>query len=118
MAHAQDPAHGGCPFGRFLDQTPRELQRPPYKLFDELAVPLYSSPVHRKISLRLLLTQLGGTPVSPTGSLCSALAQLTACCAVPSLWPRLGLRQADQRKDASVAAAADVDGAAPAALDA
>ena len=113
MAHAQDPAHGGCPFGRFLDQTPRELQRPPYKLFDELAVPLYSSPVHRKTSLRLLLTQLGGTPVSPTGSLSSALAQLTACCAVPSLLSRLGLRQADQRKDASVAAAADVDGAAP-----
>ena len=38
------------------------LLLPPYKIFDTLAVPLYPAPVHRKVSLRLILTSKGAVP--------------------------------------------------------
>jgi len=67
----QDPASGGCAFRQFFQQTPQVLQQPPYKLFDTVAVPLYSSPEHRKVSLRHVLRSMGAAP-------CDAAA-LTRC---------------------------------------
>jgi hypothetical protein len=60
MLHEQDPSKGGCPFRRFFEQTPEELQKK-YRLFDTLAVPLYPSPEHRAISLRYALRNMGAT---------------------------------------------------------
>ena len=59
MVHEQEPSHGGVPFRNFFQQTPQVLQRPPYKLFETVAVPLYPSEEHREISLRLILTSMG-----------------------------------------------------------
>ena len=60
--HEQDPGRGGCPFRQFLQQTPQALQRSPYKLYDTVAVPLYSSVEHRKVSLRQVLRGMGAVP--------------------------------------------------------
>ncbi|EOD35913.1 hypothetical protein EMIHUDRAFT_110524 [Emiliania huxleyi CCMP1516] len=62
MVHEQEPSCGGVPFGRFFQQTPQVLQRPPYKLFDTVAVALYPAPEHREISLRLILKSMGAVP--------------------------------------------------------
>ena len=62
MVHEQEPSCGGVPFGRFFQQTPQVLQRPPYKLFDTVAVALYLAPEHREISLRLILKSMGAVP--------------------------------------------------------
>ena len=58
----QEPSRGGVPFRNFFQQTPQVLQQPPYKLFDTLAVPLYSSQEHRKVSLRHVLRGMGAEP--------------------------------------------------------
>mmetsp|Transcript_8595 Transcript_8595/g.26483 ORF Transcript_8595/g.26483 Transcript_8595/m.26483 type:complete len:1239 (-) Transcript_8595:80-3796(-) len=63
MLHEQCPSRGACPFGILLGQTPRELQAPPYSLYDSLAVPLYPSAEHRPISLRHALLSIGARPV-------------------------------------------------------
>ena len=55
----QEPSRGGVPFRNFFQQTPQVLQQPPYKLFDTLAVPLYSSQEHRRVSLRHVLRGMG-----------------------------------------------------------
>jgi hypothetical protein len=61
LAHEQDERKGGCAFSLFFEQTPKDLQDAPYKLFDTLAVPLFSAqPELCKISLRHLLRQMGG----------------------------------------------------------
>ena len=60
----QDPASGGVAFRQFFQQTPQVLQQPPYKLFDTLAVPLYPSQQHRKVSLRHVLRGMGAQPQS------------------------------------------------------
>lgn len=63
-----DPSRGGCPFNVFLAQTPDILRKPPYKMFDTVAIPLYSSPEHRQISLRHVLKALGATSPRATRS--------------------------------------------------
>ena len=62
LVHEQDPSCGGRPFQHFIQQTPLVLQRPPYKLYNTVAVPLYPSEEHRKVSLRLVLRGLGALP--------------------------------------------------------
>lgn len=59
----QDPDCGGCPFHIFKERTPLELQLPPHKLFDDLAVPLYRSAELRKVSLRQVLQGMGAKPL-------------------------------------------------------
>ena len=63
LAHEQDPAAGGCSFRLFLEQAPEELQRPPYSLFQSVAVPLFPSAEHRATSLRHVLRGMGALPV-------------------------------------------------------
>ena len=72
MLHEQDPKRGGCPFRTFFDQTPDVLQRR-YRLFDTLAVPLYPSPEHRKVSLRHALRCLGASEPGQENCLPSSL---------------------------------------------
>ena len=67
MAHEQDPARGGCPFQVFIEQAPKELQLPPYRLFDTIAVPLYPSAEHRVVSLRHVLRSVGAKSVKSIG---------------------------------------------------
>ena len=66
MAHETDPAFGGCAFGAFFEACPKELQMAPYSLFNRLAIPLFSTPEHRRVSLRHLLRDLGGVEVNQT----------------------------------------------------
>ena len=81
----QDPSLGGCPFRVFFEQCPKELQMPPYKLFDTLAVPLYPAPEHREISLRHVLRGMGGRSQSARGmrravSITAAVLVCARCC--------------------------------------
>ena len=57
MAHEQDHAKGGCAFRLIYEQAPRELQLRPYRLFDTMAVALYTTPEHRKTSVARAWTQ-------------------------------------------------------------
>ena len=60
MVHEQTPTLGGCPFSTFFQgQTPQVLLQPPYSLYNALAIPLYGSPEHRKVSLRHVLRHMG-----------------------------------------------------------
>lgn len=60
LVHEQEPSKGACAFSVLIGQTPDFLFKPPYKIFDTVAVPLYSSPEHREISLRQVLMNMGG----------------------------------------------------------
>mmetsp|Transcript_19169 Transcript_19169/g.61523 ORF Transcript_19169/g.61523 Transcript_19169/m.61523 type:complete len:264 (+) Transcript_19169:679-1470(+) len=62
LVHEQDPSCGGVPFRNFFQQTPQVLQQQPYKLYNTVAVPLYPSKEHRKVSLRLVLSSMGAVP--------------------------------------------------------
>jgi hypothetical protein len=64
LFHERDPAAGGCPFLTFFEQTPSELQAPPYLLFDRIAVPLYPHVEHRSVSLRNVLIGAGAVNVA------------------------------------------------------
>merc|ERR1740124_1432558 len=61
--HELDSAMGACSFETFFTQTPSELIEPPYTLYRDIAVPLYSLPEYRKVSLRQLLMKLGAHEV-------------------------------------------------------
>jgi hypothetical protein len=60
LVHEQEASQGACAFSVLFGQIPDFLLKPPYKIFDRVAVPLYSSPVHREISLRRVLKDIGG----------------------------------------------------------
>ncbi|EOD10981.1 hypothetical protein EMIHUDRAFT_317980 [Emiliania huxleyi CCMP1516] len=46
------PTSEAAPSPLFQGQTPQVLLQPPYSLYNALAIPLYGSPEHRKVSLR------------------------------------------------------------------
>ena len=50
MLNEQDPSRGACPFCEVAERTPRELQLPPYRLFDTMAVALYPAEEYRQTS--------------------------------------------------------------------
>jgi hypothetical protein len=60
LVHEQEPTRGACAFSILYGQTPDFLLRPPYKIFDIVAVPLYFSLEHRKISLWQVLKYMDG----------------------------------------------------------
>ena len=78
--HEQDPALGGVPFRTFFQQTPQVLQQPPYTLFDTVAVPLYPSEQHRKVSLRHVLRGMHAAPASRAGIRSTAAHMCARCC--------------------------------------
>lgn len=63
LVHEQDASKGGCPFGTLMAQTPRDLQLPPYMLFDNLAVPYFPFKLHGKVSRQYVLRNLGAHPL-------------------------------------------------------
>jgi hypothetical protein len=60
LVHEQDPSRGACAFRVFYSHAPDFLLKPPYKIFDIVAVPLYFSPEHREVSLRQMLKGMQG----------------------------------------------------------
>ena len=60
LAHERDNvSKGGCKFDIFFDKAPEELINPPYSLFKDIAIPLYSDEVYRDVGLRQILCQMG-----------------------------------------------------------
>jgi len=58
LVHEQDLDKGGCPFSLIIEKTSTELLDPPFKLFREIAIPLYTRDEYRTISLRLILQKM------------------------------------------------------------
>ena len=58
LVHEQDIDKGGCPFNYFFDHAPQWLIDCPYRIFEGVAVPLYSRDEYRMVSLRLILQQM------------------------------------------------------------
>ena len=77
LVHEQDTAKGACPFRTFFEQTPVELQKK-YRLYDTLAVPLYPSAEHRKVSLRYALRNMGAMTAQSHEGLCARATKLSA----------------------------------------
>ena len=64
LVHEQDWDKGGCPFSLFLKQTPQDLIDPPYEIFKQIAIPLYSRPEYRQVSMRQILDKILATKSS------------------------------------------------------
>jgi hypothetical protein len=61
LVHEKDTEKGGCDFGNFFGKAPEELIKPPNSLFQDIAIPLYSTEEYRIISLRHILCKMGAT---------------------------------------------------------
>jgi len=70
LVHEQDIDKGGCPFSLIIEKTSTELLDPPFKLFREIAIPLYRRDEYRTISLRLVLQRMGATMGKRAGRKC------------------------------------------------
>jgi hypothetical protein len=70
LVHEQDIDKGGCPFSLIIEKTSTELLDPPFKLFREIAIPLYTRDEYRTISLRLILQRMGATTEGSAGREC------------------------------------------------
>ena len=97
MIYEQDETKGGCAFGQYFVQTPQVLQRPPYKLFDRVAVPLFSCRTYRKVSLRLVLRDMGAEPCN--AGLLERQWQLLRHRDMAFALPRLRFRRSGRRGD-------------------
>ena len=66
LVHEQDSRKHGCEFGLFFQQSlPDDFIKNRYSahyLFKDIAIPLYSNPVYRKVSLLEILKAMGGKP--------------------------------------------------------
>ena len=58
LVHEQDVAKGACPFDLFFKQVPQNLIDPPYRIFNDIAIPLYSIKEYRIVSLREMMNRL------------------------------------------------------------
>jgi len=58
LVHETDFEIGGMKFDKVFALTPRELMAPPYNLYSDMAIKLYSSDEYREISLRLILCKM------------------------------------------------------------
>jgi len=67
LVHEQDVDKGGCPFSLIIEKTSTEMLDPPFKLFREIAIPLYTRDEYRTISLRLILQKMGATTERSAG---------------------------------------------------
>ena len=57
--HEKDKSKCGCNFDVFFDEAPEELISSPYKLFKDIAIPLYSNKEYRDVGLRQILCKMG-----------------------------------------------------------
>ena len=66
LVHEQDTRKDGCEFGVFFQQSlPDDFIKnkdSPHYLFNDVAIPLYSQPEYRKVSLMEILKTMGGEP--------------------------------------------------------
>ncbi len=51
LVHEKDASKGGCPFHCIMENTPDDLLKQ-HHIFNTVAVPLYTWPAHREVSLR------------------------------------------------------------------
>ena len=58
LVHENDTTRGGCPFSQFFDQTPQYLIDPPFELYRDLAIPMYTTPEYRAVSLRKIMDKI------------------------------------------------------------
>lgn len=58
LVHEQDIDRGSCPFSLIMENTPEELIYPPFNIFRDIAIPLYTRDEYRRISLRLILQKM------------------------------------------------------------
>jgi hypothetical protein len=59
LVHEQDSERDWCDFSHFFEQTPQILVDPPYELYGEMAIPLYTRNEYRIVSLRKIITRMG-----------------------------------------------------------
>jgi hypothetical protein len=64
LVHEQEVENGGCNFNQFFRQVPQELIDPPYQLLKEIAIPVYSTPEYRSVSMNKIILRLGGVSIS------------------------------------------------------
>ena len=57
LVHEQDVESGGCPFSYFFGRVPQYLIDPPYEIFKDIAIPLYSTEEYRVVSIRQIIRQ-------------------------------------------------------------
>jgi len=69
LVHENDANKGGCDFWEIIEQTPTELRKKPYNIYEkDIAVSLYSIEEYQKISIRLLLAKMGAEPIDTKGA--------------------------------------------------
>ena len=78
LVQEQDVKRGACPFRTFLDTTPPELIEA--KLYNTLAVPLYTTPEHRTVSIFYIARIMGAQPGGGKRATNSKVLRLVANC--------------------------------------
>jgi hypothetical protein len=76
LVNEMDSSKGGCDFGEFFKQTPQELINPPNNLYRDIAIPLYSIEECRIISLRQILSKMGGTVTKSSSRMISGIQSI------------------------------------------
>eukprot|EP00593_Proboscia_inermis_P012282 CAMPEP_0171309254 /NCGR_PEP_ID=MMETSP0816-20121228/19416_1 /TAXON_ID=420281 /ORGANISM="Proboscia inermis, Strain CCAP1064/1" /LENGTH=386 /DNA_ID=CAMNT_0011792673 /DNA_START=897 /DNA_END=2057 /DNA_ORIENTATION=+ len=76
LVYEQDISKGGCPFSSILEHTPKELLDPPYMIYKSIAVPIYSIPEYRRVSLNTLLYDMGGRQLLTLSSFKSTIRSI------------------------------------------
>ena len=64
LIHEDDIGSGGCPFSLFFKQAPQVLIEPPHELFQEMAIPLYSTLEYRRVSMRKIIDRIFDSDLS------------------------------------------------------
>ena len=59
LVHEKEVFKGACEFKVFYRSAPLTLINPPYNLFNEIAIPLYSMKEYREVSLKQMLLKMG-----------------------------------------------------------
>jgi hypothetical protein len=54
---------GGCTFDTIFTKAPQKLVNPPYNLFKDTVIPIYSMTEYRNVSLRKIYCKMGATPI-------------------------------------------------------
>lgn len=64
LVHEKDVSKGACEFKEFYRSAPLTLINPPYNLFNEIAIPLYSMKEYREVGMKQLLLKMGAVEAS------------------------------------------------------
>ncbi len=61
LVYETEESLGACSFDLYLDQLPLTLKTPPFNLFNDLAIPLYSNAIYRDVSFKKICDKLGAS---------------------------------------------------------